>query len=1759
MYNVKLAGLDPAKFYYVRVRAKVFGYETSEWSIPFKFETPKDTMPPGRPEQVSFISEGDSFIAKWDAPPLNEDGTPCGDISHYKLVFRDMNRDVVAVERSVDTTFVMDFNRNVQMFGIAAGKIEMVISAVDLAGNEGRAVTAIAQNPPPAKVKNVSAHPSMESVRLSWSENEDNDLQHYQIHVSTEDNFPLTEVTLRALAAPGTNTFIYDTASLTRQYFKIVAVDKFNQISPESDVVSAQPKLSTDIDRDPPGPVRNFTVTQSLSPDNATAVAMVGFDPGTEEDLDGYEIQYRRTNELVLPWSFRIIPSDETSAEIGPLPLGTNYDFKIRSSDISGNKSAWSSVVVALGVKKTSLPPSPTSMTIRGGLTNLMVTWVESADETMTNWAGTYEVEVDETIGFTNSLTIKTTSTLASFINLEPNTNYYVRIRSIDPYGNVGEWSVPVTGNTGSVTVESSSIFWSDEEPQGGTEDDLWIKTPENVQYRYNGIDWEKAQDVELTGKNRNIYSEQDATGVDLNGIPFNNGDTWFKKDEQNAIVKMWEFYNDQWIVKEISNLAPDSVTATELAADSVTADKILAREITGEHLAINTGIVNNLKIKSSIEIDDAEGHIKSANYVHDGNAGFYMDQQQLIINQGRIKAGALEIQDSQNLLTAAYAGLSYRSEFYTDAIIPTDGGVFYHWPGAGRLYGGAIAHEGENTTLVFSAVSVLDLTHVNKGEKYIVSGYIRRHFQTVGSVSASLGAFVIDASTDEHVEHWGDTVTVDKSTYEWTRVQLVFEADVDGLVAIALKNNGSTNPDDIPVWSSFQIERVVAGVEEASPWSPPGNTAISGDSIITGSITSNQNIPTANGAIPRWSINTEGNARFADAVIDGKLIVGGRESETDNENTYIQSDNYDPGNAGWAIKGDGDVEFNNGTFRGKLSLERSGINPLPLRMTASVSNINSYTTKDVYEPVTTANIRGTTYGYDRSDANETGVFLPTVPNMDNRGNFFIGPTTEKALNIQVHDGPSEEDVYLSEPPTNITVSRLNIGEQTDSSRRPAQREDHGLRYQTQRSDSRDYSYGGKSTGDMRNETLVSYESVTRERSPLIPERIASNLEHPESVNILRSSIEYETPGQKNLIPPGIALGTEPMPENPVGQIVSVRRFTPGPQSGQYVFAYDLLGHYGGAPIQTAKIATVYIPDAGPYILSFYARISQGYFDIPTENMYVGAMISGVWGTANDPVEPSEVVPSSMTIPRESAVRLDPGTTGLGPLKRVSMYFPHIATGTRDVSIVVHNEINHMSNPFILGVQLERAAYREDASLPYEMRESYEPTPWTPVGAKVNNDARFELKTTPFVHPEENRKSNGLHNDSYHYDENDPPKEYSTEAVISLSSVYEGEGSVGDYSSEADYKFTLGGLTLPGSLAPFLPTGITLRYDYSQLPSLPVVGNGQDFLINNRSDHPVQISDSNRLVQHFNRSIGATSNMNYPGWITSGQNGRMRASGSALITMNPNLAPANDGYALMYMTRTLDNADQTATVVMREYTEAFGTYVQSPIGGPVINLDPITGARVSVSYDPITKVWSMWKFTSYSSRTTLATGTLSIPARGPFTLTLSRLGNTVTFKANGSEVRSVTESTIKTGMHVGINPRRGAITEFYAADSAESGTPIGKIEVGINVNNGKGIVVNRNGNITVPAPGYYAVTALVDSPSGLGNHVDDRFRIGVYTGQRFGNVTISTEISRPGGETRYLQGSGVVFLSEDARFSIITADAGTSQIRSATLQVVRLM
>src|SRR5699024_8931534 len=114
----------------------------SDWSLPLTFTTAQDKIPPGAIEDLLFESEGDSFIARWNPPTVNEDGSPMTDLAHYRVQLTSLKDAQVRTFTTKDQIVTIDLNRNKNLFGSLVGHLKIAIAAVDLSGNIGESVSA---------------------------------------------------------------------------------------------------------------------------------------------------------------------------------------------------------------------------------------------------------------------------------------------------------------------------------------------------------------------------------------------------------------------------------------------------------------------------------------------------------------------------------------------------------------------------------------------------------------------------------------------------------------------------------------------------------------------------------------------------------------------------------------------------------------------------------------------------------------------------------------------------------------------------------------------------------------------------------------------------------------------------------------------------------------------------------------------------------------------------------------------------------------------------------------------------------------------------------------------------------------------------------------------------------------------------------------------------------------------------------------------------------------------------------------------------------------------------------------------------------------------------------------------------------------------------------------------------------------------------------------------------------------------------------
>lgn len=832
MAEVTLTDLTPDTLYSAQFRSLFPGGETP-WSAIYLFRTIKDTIAPGAVTNLTVADASGSFVATWDAPTVNSNGTPLNDLKDYVIV---VGPDAATLNTSpyrqtfYSTSprfeFTAEMNKT-QFMGKARASIAIGVAARDTYDLVGTQTAAAGINPPPAAPTGLAGMAVQGGVSLTWNPNTtDADFDHYEIFVGSAADFVIGPNDVPVFSGDVT-AFTYQTLTIIPLYFEVRSVDTGNsaagtRIGPFTPI----DPFFVDVNAPTIPSGWSLSVTSTIF-DAATQRSTINLSwPAlTATDLAGYQIRYTLTPGGV-PTFFQVGP-DETTFSLRDLVPGQNYYVGIQAFDYDANYSVVynANPYPQAAAVDTTDPAAPTGLTAVAGATSITAFWNANTDADVRLGRGQYEVQISISNTFATTLYTAVTSALVNtFTGLAPSTTYYLRVRAIDSSARPGPWSATVTKLV----------------PAAGA-----------------GI-----------------------VAGELNG--------------------------------------------SVLAAGTVAGDRVIAGDLDADRLKANTGFANNLSVESTFVLGDVGAttivptvagvpEIRSKNYNFAGGTGFRLTDTGLDIRSGTISAKALQIQDSQNLAPLEIATF----EFRTDSIAQ------FLTSGNGSLGLNTTNYKFGSQSLSFTANSWIymaptaagtsgNISFVN-GETYIISWYA----QASGTVNMA-----------PRIRNFAGTDIVSSAPVAisgtMTRYSYTYTATADSMVALWWDcTGGGTGYID-----GIQVERQVGGLTTPSPWTPPGITSISGGMIKTGSLQSTSLI---NGQ-PAWSINMNGAATFADAKVNGTLVVN------NNSQYAIQSANYVANSAGWAIRGDGYAEFRNvrvvgditgssGTFSGALSVGGTGFN----------------------------------------------------------------------------------------------------------------------------------------------------------------------------------------------------------------------------------------------------------------------------------------------------------------------------------------------------------------------------------------------------------------------------------------------------------------------------------------------------------------------------------------------------------------------------------------------------------------------------------------------------------------------------------------------------------------------------------------------------------------------------------------------------------------------------------------------------------------
>lgn len=663
-------------------------------------------------------------------------------------------------------------------------------------------------------------------------------------------------------------------------------------------------------------------------PTNVQAAGIVGaisllWDVQVIDDLAAYDIYTSTSGAGFTPGPSNLVWSGTGNSYVHETnSLGVVNYFKIRSRDVFGSTSAYVTVS-ATPISPTAIDTTPPAVPTGLGavmvidpndsaFANATVSWTAVGDADLAGYVVRYKPTSGTAYNYANVPAGNTSVVIEALI---VGIQYDFAIQSFDQLSNRSAWSSTVNATAANTAPSTPAAATAVADTQS-------VQVSHNLQKATSG---RLESDVSYLEVHLGTSSGFTADDSNLIGsMQVEPGSTFvsavFTTPVVDSSVNRWVrvIAVDRGGLKStqsaVSAVTIGLILNANIANATITSAKI--NDLEANKITAGTGIINNLLIKSSLTVDTT-GIVQSSNYSA-GVAGWQLTNNSLEINQGTIKAAALQLQDSANIQTSQYADFEFLSSFYTGQLFTFNNGgtttasiatspeitarfglqtLKHVWDGGGGGTFSRVYQSPNSTTYNIE---------VEPSTDYIISAYFRV-LAGGGAKNVGISVKTGDATITQVVT---STSVADDSA--WHRLSGVFNtgSQTQMLTFVSLFSAGTVYVDAI------QVERKLTGATSPSPWRAPSYTRIDGGSIRTGSI---QSTAAANGlgGQPAWSINTAGGAQFGDATVRGRLVVGDPSNPSgDGVNSRIHSANFVAGTSGWIIRNDGSAEFSDVIIR---------------------------------------------------------------------------------------------------------------------------------------------------------------------------------------------------------------------------------------------------------------------------------------------------------------------------------------------------------------------------------------------------------------------------------------------------------------------------------------------------------------------------------------------------------------------------------------------------------------------------------------------------------------------------------------------------------------------------------------------------------------------------------------------------------------------------------------------------------------------------
>jgi hypothetical protein len=459
--------LQPGQTYGIQLRADD-GDAQSEWSPIHYFTTTIATVGPNNVTGLTWVTNGTSFLATWNAVTHNTDGSEIKGPVVYEVIITDGETSLTY--RPTQPRFDFSYEMNRDGFGTPKPGLTIFVRAVNTSGVKSiTAASAFALNDPPDPPTDFSATEFTNQVVIEWEPSPSEDVVAYVVHAGEGAGFVPSEGNI-IWSGAGFSAIHHSTEYSTDFYYKVMAIDVFGTASDPLEGGPFSPLgISGTIDDTAPANPTGVTATTAPNADPSgqytdLTVSWTGPTEASDTSLSVFNVRYGYDGTT---WNYIKVPSDQLTAKIPRLLAGGSIYVQVQAEDFSANRSAWvqAGTYPVAGNKDTTFTETPVAPTASVGTMRIQVSHnLNATVGSLPSDLDYFEVYASTSSGFTpsssnmlgtmkvNILAVQTFDIPASAGSGTTQT-WFVKVRGVDRAGNKSAYSAQATASVGLIAT----------------------------------------------------------------------------------------------------------------------------------------------------------------------------------------------------------------------------------------------------------------------------------------------------------------------------------------------------------------------------------------------------------------------------------------------------------------------------------------------------------------------------------------------------------------------------------------------------------------------------------------------------------------------------------------------------------------------------------------------------------------------------------------------------------------------------------------------------------------------------------------------------------------------------------------------------------------------------------------------------------------------------------------------------------------------------------------------------------------------------------------------------------------------------------------------------------------------------------------------------------------------------------------------------------------------------------------------------------